>query len=77
MENKGLYGIGKIEASKTRSGKVIFKGYIGKLPVVGFKGTKEENKDVIYLAIDVRKVEFLLSRRDSREFSEAASGSEE
>ena len=77
MENKGLYGIGKIEGTKTRNGKLIFKGYIGKLPVVGFKGTKEENKDVIYLAIDVRKVEFLLSRRDSREFSEAASGSEE
>lgn len=77
MENKSLYGIGKIEGVKTKTGKLIFKGYIGKLPVVGFRGTKEENKDVIYLAIDTRKVDFLLSRRENQELSDAASGNEE
>ena len=69
-----LFGIGKLTISETPKGKTIYSGYVGRVPVVGFKGVQGNNQNTVYLSVDLRKIDFLMNRQDRQALAQAAEG---
>ena len=67
-----LFGIGKLTISETPKGKTIYSGYVGRVPVVGFKGVQGNNQNTVYLSVDLRKIDFLMNRQDRQALEEAS-----
>jgi len=55
-ERKGLFGIGKTKTITGKDGKQRMIGVLN-IPVVGFPGTKDSNKDEVYWSLDTRYID--------------------
>ena len=59
------YSVGSIKKVIGKDGKEFFSGDIV-IPVIGFRGAKSDNQDLIYFFLDLKKANFLASKQKNK-----------
>ncbi|MBU1862850.1 MAG: hypothetical protein KKH94_04195 [Candidatus Omnitrophica bacterium] len=60
-----LKAIGSLKREETPNGKTIFKGWCGNVPARAAFGTKDGDRDTMYVFLDVDRASYLHSKKAS------------